>query len=103
MATRRVLGVIAMLLATLAVPDAPAVARWKCRSDKQCKGGECNASGRCCDTFAGDVACGATCCNTLLGGACCNNACRDILNDGLNCGGCDNHCPDTTICQNGFC
>jgi Stigma-specific protein, Stig1 len=106
MTARRVLGAIAMALATLAmVVDAPSVeARGRrCRSDKQCRNGTCNDAGQCCSTFAGEVACGIGCCNTLLGGACCDGACRDTQSDGLNCGGCGNHCPATTICQNGVC
>src|SRR5262245_29370307 len=101
MAARRVLALIAILFTTLAMLDAPSVEARRCRSDKQCKGGTCTDAGRCCNTFAGEVACGSSCCNTLLGGACCGDACRDILNDDLNCGGCGVVCPGMTGCHDG--
>jgi hypothetical protein len=106
MRTRRILGLIAMLLTTRALVDAPSVEarERRCRSDKQCKDGTCNDAGRCCSTFAGEVACGTACCNVLLGEACCGaHECVDILHEQNNCGGCGIVCSGGKACQNGSC
>lgn len=105
MTPQRVLGLITILPAMLALLGAPEVEarRWRCHSDKQCKFGTCNDAGQCCTGFAGQVACGTGCCNTLLGYTCCDSACIDTQTDNNNCGGCGNVCTGGKTCQDGVC
>ena len=102
MIARRIFGLIAILLTTLALLDAPSVEarRRRCHSDKPCKGGTCNDAGRCCGTS--EFACGTSCCNALPGVACCDGACVDIRTES-NCGGCDIVCHGGKFCTDGVC
>lgn len=112
MTSRRVLGLVGMLVATATMLGAPPCearrhprrrpghAR-RCHVDKQCHGGTCNDAGQCC--AASTEACGGTCCNPELGFTCCGGACVDTQGDDANCGGCGGFCTDGTQCQEGVC
>src|SRR5690242_2233065 len=103
-------GVLA-LIAIIALVSAPAAdarrprhhraaTRTKrCRNDKQCPlHGTCNGGGQCCNTFGGEIVCGATCCDTVAGESCCGAACTDLKTDIGNCGGCGVVCDGGTTC-----
>jgi len=101
----RVVGLIAMGIAMLALTGAPTAHAGKrdrrCHRDTQCNGGECNDAGKCCR--ADEIACGGTCCNKLIADACCDGKCVDFSGDENNCGGCGTVCELGKDCVDGEC
>jgi len=101
----RVVGLIAMGIAMLALTGAPTAHAGKrdrrCHRDTQCNGGECNGAGKCCR--ADEIACGGTCCNKLIADACCDGKCVDFSGDENNCGGCGTVCELGKDCVDGEC
>src|SRR5437016_5825101 len=84
------------------LPRAPR----RCHPGTSCqhRSGVCNDAGPCCNTHAGDVACGVSCCNDIVGlSTCCGSAYVDMNSDNANCGASGNVCSVGHTCQNGAC
>lgn len=94
-------------------PDgAPCLASGDCCSgvcsngtcaDLVCKPSENECGTKCVDKLDHDncLSCGVAC---AAANSCCQQGCRDLMSDVMNCGACNNVCPEVThTCDNGAC